>query len=115
LNKLQDWSIEISIKELQIIDEKANMDRQRLLSTLKAQVGSNIQMGNLIKRLGTIGHHDFGVWNATSVVDMWKEEYTNLQRLQTLVKKRWYKFVQYFVAWGTFCRKMFPWRKSQEI
>jgi hypothetical protein len=87
LNKLPDWSIEVSIKELQIIDEKANMDWQKLLSTLKAQVGSNIQLGNLIKRLATIGHHDFGVRSATNVMDMWKEEYTNLQRLQILVKK----------------------------
>jgi serine/threonine protein kinase len=28
-------------------------------------------------------------------------------------KKRWYKFVQDFVAWGTFCRKMFPWRNHK--
>jgi len=107
LNKLQDWTIEVSIKELQIIDEKANIDRQELLSTLKVQAGSNIQLGNLIKRLGTIGHHDFGVRSATNVMDMWKEEYTNLQRLQTLVKKDGASLYKILWHGGHFAEKCF--------
>jgi hypothetical protein len=82
LSNFQDWSNDVSIKELPIVDEVANMDRLHLLSTLRAQVGSSNQIENLIRRLQTMSHDFLAVENTAHVKDMWREEQKNLQRLE---------------------------------
>jgi hypothetical protein len=56
LSNFQDWSNQVSIKELQIVDEKANRDQMSLLSTLRAQVESSNQLTHCYLRHVTQTH-----------------------------------------------------------